>query len=68
VSDTGGGMPEEKAAHLFDHLSSDSTLETQGEKGSGLGLGIVKQIVEAHQFKINARSKPGQGTEITLEL
>ena len=68
VSDTGGGMPEEKAAHLFDHLSSDSTLGTQGEKGSGLGLGIVKRIVEAHHFKITARSKPGQGTEITLEL
>jgi signal transduction histidine kinase len=68
VKDTGMGMKEEKASHLFEQTSHESALGTKGEKGSGLGLGIVKRIIEAHHFKISARSTPGVGTEITIKL
>jgi len=68
ISDTGVGMDEEKAAHLFENTINKSTHGTQGEKGSALGLGIIKKIIEAHKFSIQARSKPGLGTQITIEM
>ncbi len=68
ISDSGTGMPEEKAAHLFDRSSQESSLGTKGEKGSGLGLGIVKRIIDAHHFSIHATSKPGKGTQMIIDM
>ncbi len=68
VSDSGIGMDEERAARLFDNSYAKSTQGTKGEKGTGLGLGIVKRIIQAHHFSIRAHSKPGKGTQMIIEL
>ncbi len=60
VQDTGVGMQPEVSRKLFEDFTRKSTMGTFGEKGTGLGLGIVKKIVEAHQFTIRVESQPGK--------
>lgn len=62
VSDTGKGIPEEVKAKLF------TPLVTTKAKGQGLGLAVVKRLVEALDGKITFDSQPGQGTIFTIEL
>ncbi len=66
VSDTGVGMPEAVQKSVFAGRPNESTLGTSGEKGSGLGLDIVKKIVQAHGFSIAVKSELGKGT--TFEI
>jgi two-component system, NtrC family, sensor histidine kinase PilS len=61
-ADTGCGMTSEQVERLFEPFSSS----TPG--GTGLGLSIVYQIVRDHGGTINARSRQGSGTTITIEL
>ncbi|MCO5951048.1 GAF domain-containing sensor histidine kinase [Mucilaginibacter flavidus] len=67
ISDTGVGMPQEKAVTLF---SGDvtSTLGTNKEKGSGLGLLLVKEFVERLNGSIAVESQINRGTTIRIEL
>jgi signal transduction histidine kinase len=69
VGDTGCGIPAEHLPHVFDRFykADQSRSETPGA-GSGLGLSIVKAIVERHGGRITVRSVPGVETvfEITL--
>lgn len=60
-SDTGCGMAPEQVERLFEPFTS-----TTG--GTGLGLSIVYQIIRDHSGTINARSRQGEGTTITIEL
>ena len=57
VADTGTGIPREIRKTMFDPFVS-----TKGEKGTGLGLWIVKGIVESHGGRIQVRSSTGRGT------
>ena len=57
VADTGSGIPKEIRATMFEPF-----VTTKGEKGTGLGLWIVKGIVENHGGRIHVRSSPGKGT------
>ncbi len=68
VADTGIGMSEQMVENLFEESDNTTTLGTSGEKGTGLGLGIIKKIVEAHKFDIRVTSKPGAGTTFTIEI
>jgi signal transduction histidine kinase len=61
VADTGGGIPKEIRSTMFEPFVS-----TKGEKGTGLGLWIVKGIVEGHSGKILVRSSIGKGTIFKL--
>jgi signal transduction histidine kinase len=61
VADTGIGIPPEIRDTMFDPFVS-----TKGEKGTGLGLWIVKGIVEGHSGRIQVRSGIGQGTIFKL--
>ena len=64
VRDTGCGIPAEHLTHIF-----DAFFTTKGaEQGSGLGLSIVKGIVEQHQGEIQVKSTPGRGTLIRILL
>ena len=68
VSDTGVGMPEAVQKSVFAGVPNESTLGTSGEKGSGLGLDIVRKIVEAHGFAIAVQSEPGKRTVFTITV
>lgn len=68
VKDTGLGMDEETAQNLFDETLHKTTLGTSGEKGTGLGLGIIKKILDAHNFNIRVESELGKGTEFFIEI
>ncbi len=66
VADTGSGIPPEHVPHIFDRFYKADP--SRSASGSGLGLSIVRAIVERHGGKVSARSEPGAGTtfEITL--
>ena len=66
VSDNGPGVPPEDAAHIFEPLYRADP--TRHIPGSGLGLSIVKRIVEAGGGRISLQSQPGHGTTIVLRL
>src|SRR6266404_5540413 len=61
VADTGSGIPREIRNTMFEPFVS-----TKGEKGTGLGLWIVKGIVEGHSGRIQVRSTVGKGTVFSL--
>ena len=65
VADTGVGVAAEHLPHLFDRFWQAGKV---GHRGAGLGLGIVKGIVEAHGGHISVESTPGQGTIFFLTI
>ena len=68
VTDTGVGMPVKVQKNLFSGFSRDSKLGTGGEKGTGLGLGIVKKIIDAHGFGIWVESEEGKGSSFVISM
>jgi len=68
VRDTGDGIPPEDLPYVFERFYKVDKARTRGEEGTGLGLAIAKGIVEAHGGKIEARSRPGEGTTFTFTL
>jgi signal transduction histidine kinase len=67
VKDTGVGMPQEKALKLFE-ADTTSTLGTNKEKGSGLGLMLVKEFIERLNGTINVESEINKGSTFTIEI
>ena len=68
VTDNGIGMTAKQIKKAFDRFyQADSSLSRQAE-GAGLGLSIVKFIVDAHKGKITVESKPNMGTTFTVRL
>ncbi|HTU41577.1 MAG TPA: ATP-binding protein [Candidatus Aquilonibacter sp.] len=61
-ADTGTGMTPQQTEKIFEPFQSSF------EGGTGLGLAVVYQIVQAHEGKVWARSKPGKGTTFVLRL
>jgi signal transduction histidine kinase len=68
VSDTGIGIPLHEQPKLFSRFFRSSTAQEQAIQGTGLGLVIVKSIVEHHGGTIWFTSKPGTGTTFTVTL
>ncbi|MFN8345175.1 MAG: HAMP domain-containing sensor histidine kinase [Spirosomataceae bacterium] len=66
VSDTGIGMTKERVAHLFQLDSSASRLGTAMEQGTGLGLVLVKELVEVNGGSIQVMSEVNRGTAFVL--
>jgi len=64
IEDTGHGIPKDKLSQIFNPFY---TTKEPG-KGTGLGLFIVRQVVERNKGRISVRSKVGQGTTFTLEF
>lgn len=68
VRDNGIGMSKEDSDQLFTTDLQYSTSGTLGEKGTGLGLILVREIIEKHKGSISVESKPGRGTKFTFTL
>ena len=63
VKDTGIGIPEDKLATIFERFKQAEESTTRRFGGTGLGLNIVKQLVELHGSEIQVKSKPNRGSE-----
>ncbi|WP_286240085.1 ATP-binding protein [Neptuniibacter halophilus] len=68
VEDTGIGIPEAQANHLFKAFSQADTTITRKYGGSGLGLVIAKRLTELMAGSIELESEEGRGTRIILEI
>jgi signal transduction histidine kinase len=68
VSDTGSGIPPEHLPYVFDRFYKVDPSRAEQSSGSGLGLSIVKAIVERHGGTVTAASRPGGGTTFTLKF
>lgn len=66
VADTGPGIPADEIGQVWNELYRGRN--ATGIAGSGLGLSLVKAIVERHQGQVSLHSRPGQGTLVTLSL
>ena len=69
VADNGIGIPEDHLEHVFDRFYRvDKSRSRKKGGGSGLGLSIVKHIVEAHNQSVNVRSSSGIGSTFGFTL
>ena len=64
--DTGVGIPPEEQEKVWTRLYRGD--KSRSQRGLGLGLSLVKAVVEAHQGRVALTSKVGQGSEFTVEL
>jgi signal transduction histidine kinase len=68
VADTGLGIPADEQERLFERFFRASTAATHAVPGTGLGLTVVKAIVEAHGGTIAVASEVGRGTTVRVNL
>ena len=68
VADTGIGIPEKFHEKLFDKFNLAGRTGLKGENSVGLGMSIIKTIVEWHEGKIWFKSKENEGTSFFIEL
>jgi len=69
VRDFGSGIPPEKLRHIFDSFfTTKKGPDSSGKGGTGLGLSMCKEIIEAHHGRIRVDSTVGKGTAFTLKL
>ena len=68
IADNGIGMSEEFQKHIFESFSQERSSSDSGIEGSGLGMGIVKKLVDLMNGKITVQSKPGAGSTFTITL
>ena len=68
ISDTGVGMSKENQEKIFDISSKHTTLGTNKEKGTGLGLILCKEFVERNHGSISVESEVGVGTTFKFTL
>jgi signal transduction histidine kinase len=68
IIDTGSGISKEDQLHIFERFYKGDKSRNRNAAGSGLGLSIVKKIVELHQGTVEVESTIGQGTTITVSI
>ncbi len=68
VADTGQGISEEELPHIFDRYYQGSQPKGKRSGGSGIGLTVVKELVEAHKGKVWVESAPGKGSTFFFTL
>ena len=68
VRDNGIGMSTEFQKHMYEPFEREEKSTTSGVPGNGLGLSIIKRLVEIGGGSISVKSAPGQGTEFRISL
>ena len=68
VADHGPGIPPDELVEIFKPFFRGALARELQVRGSGLGLSLVQEIVEAHGGKISVQSVPGQGTQFIVRL
>jgi signal transduction histidine kinase len=68
VEDTGIGIPPESLDEIFDRFHQVQRKERGSREGIGIGLAIVKSLVELHGGNVTVRSEPGRGSRFTVTL
>ncbi|WP_199880680.1 sensor histidine kinase [Bacillus massiliglaciei] len=68
ISDTGIGISEQDQLHIFERFFKADQARERTKSGSGLGLSIVKKIIDMHDGTIHVKSKLGKGTIFTVIL
>ena len=68
MSDNGRGIDEKDLPHIFERFYRSDVSRNTKLGGSGIGLSIVKKVIENHEGSVVAMSKPGVGTEVSIEL
>ncbi len=68
VADNGAGIAPEKLRQIFEPFFSTKDRDKQGQGGTGLGLALCREVMEAHKGRIRVESTLGKGTTFTLKL
>lgn len=68
IKDSGIGIPEDHLKTIFEPLKKAHSFGVRGEKGSGLGLSIVKKTIELHGGQIKVKSTVGLGSDFMIKL
>jgi signal transduction histidine kinase len=68
IRDTGCGIPTDKLQKIFDPYYTTKTADSQGQGGTGIGLALCKDVIDAHGGRIRVESVVGRGTMFTLKL
>jgi len=68
VTDTGSGIHPDDLPHVFEHFYKTDPSRERSKSGSGIGLAIVKQLVEAHGGAVRAQSTLGRGSTFSFTL
>ena len=68
VRDSGVGIPQEMLPHVFDMFTQVDSSRNRSQGGLGLGLTIVKRLVEMHGGSVHATSEHGQGSEFIVRV
>lgn len=68
VADTGIGIPSDRLRQVFDRYHRVQDPQSDKVGGAGIGLALVKSLVEVHLGRIELQSEPGQGTEVNIYL
>jgi signal transduction histidine kinase len=68
ISDTGCGITEDDQRRIFERFFKADKSRTRATGGNGLGLSIVRKIVDMHQGAITVSSKPGEGTTFSVTI
>lgn len=68
VKDTGIGIPEDKLSIIFERFRQVNKSLARNHEGSGIGLSLVKSLVEMHGGKISVKSSSGKGSEFIITL
>lgn len=68
ISDTGIGIPEEKLNKIFDRFFQVDDSSGRAYGGSGIGLSLVKELVDLHKWEIKTESIVGKGTSFVLTI
>lgn len=68
VKDNGAGIPAKSVPYVFDRYYQPKGAEYQAKEGLGIGLALVKELVELHSGKIEVKSAEGSGTEFIMSF